>query len=233
MSDTPLPTTRPRPWRTILAIFWKDLAIEIRRRQLLTSLLVFAVLILFIFNFALDLQARLRTELVSGIIWAAVVFSGAIGFDYTMSVEQRSSGLDAFRLAPIRGSWFFLGKLMANTFFLLLVELLLLPISSILFGLNLMQPLFLLVLLLGTIGYSAAGTLFSVMSVRTRTRELMLPLLLFPLALPLLIPAVQAGAAVLLCDGYLAVRSWINLLIGYDILLLTSILLLIDAVIEE
>jgi heme exporter protein B len=233
MPDTPLPTTRPRPWRTILAIFWKDLAIEIRRRQLLTSLLVFAVLILFIFNFALDLQARLRTELVSGIIWAAVVFSGAIGFDYTMSVEQRSSGLDAFRLAPIRGSWFFLGKLMANTFFLLLVELLLLPISSILFGLNLMQPLFLLVLLLGTIGYSAAGTLFSVMSVRTRTRELMLPLLLFPLALPLLIPAVQAGAAVLLGDGYLAVRSWINLLIGYDILLLTSILLLIDAVIEE
>ncbi len=233
MPDTHTPAFRPRASRTMLAIFWKDLAIEIRRRQLLASLLVFAVLILFVFNFALDLQARLRAELVSGIIWTAVVFSGAIGFDYTMSVEQHSSGLDAFRLAPIRGSWFFLGKLLANTFFLLFVELLLLPVSSLLFDINLLQPLFLLILLLGTIGYSAAGTLFSVMSVRTRTRELMLPLLLFPLALPLLIPAVQAGSAILLGDGYLEVRSWVNLLIGYDILLLTTILLLVDAVIEE
>ncbi len=233
MPDMPAPAFRSRPWRAILAIFRKDLAVEIRRRQLLTSLVVFAVLILFIFNFALDLQTRLRTELVSGILWAAVVFSGAIGFDYTMSVDQRSSGLDAFRLAPIRGSWFFLGKLLANMFFLLLVELLLLPICSILFGINLLQPLFLLILLLGTIGYSTAGTLFAVMSVRTRTRELMLPLLLFPLALPLLIPAVQAGSAILLGDGYLAVRSWVNILIGYDILLLTTILLLVDAVIEE
>jgi len=220
-------------WNTIAAIFRKDLAVELRRRQLLASLLIFSVLILFIFHFSLELLVKLRQELFSGILWTAVLFSGAIGFEYTMSVEDRAGGMDGLRLAPVRRPWIYLGKLLGNLFFLLLMELVLIPVSVVLSGVDIVHPGFLLLLLLGTIGYAAAGTLFSVMSARTRTRELMLPLLLFPIVLPLVIPGVQAGS-ILLAGGTLgAVQNWINLLIGYDILLLATILLLFDFVVEE
>ncbi|MBN1266062.1 MAG: heme exporter protein CcmB [Anaerolineales bacterium] len=223
----------PSCWKILAAIFWKDLAIELRRRQLLASLLIFSVLILFIFHFSLELRIQLREELFSGILWAAVFFSGAIGFEYTMSIEDRAGAMDGLRLAPIHRGWIYLGKLVANLFFLLLTELLLLPVCAVLFGVNLFHTGFLLVLLLGTIGYTAAGTLFTVMSARTRTRELLLPLLLFPVVLPLLLPAVQAGTALLAGESMETVQSWINVLLGYDILLLTTILLLFDAVVEE
>ena len=223
----------PDVWSTAAAVFWKDLVIEARRRQLLAGMLVFAVLILFIFNFALDLQVQLRAELAAGILWAAVIFSGAVGFQYSATVEQQSGCMDGIRLAPVRRSWIYLGKLLANLAFLLLMEALLLPAGAILFSVNLFHPLFLLVLVLGTIGYSAAGTLFASMSSRTATREMMLPLLLFPLVVPLLIPAVQAGSSALQGEPYAGLQSWVNLLIGYDMLLLAASALMFEYVIEE
>jgi len=230
-----LPASVPGPsrWTVVKAIVWKDLVIELRRRQLLASLLIFAVLILFVFHFSLELQVSLRQELFSGIVWAAVLFSGAIGFEYTMAVEERAGDLDGLLLAPIPRSWIYLGTLLANLLFLLLMELLLVPVCAVLFSADLLHAAFLLVLLLGTIGYAAAGTLFAAMSARTRTRELLLPLLLLPVVLPLLIPGVQAGAALLAGETLAAVQSWINVLIGYDILLLAANLLLFETVVEE
>jgi heme exporter protein B len=232
------PTSNPqRPvrnfFRALWAIVWKDLAAEWRSRELLTAMLVFALLVIMIFNFALELDARARANVTSGVLWVTFAFAGTLGLNRSMATEKDRGCLDGLLLAPVDRSAIYFGKAIGNLIFMFLVEIIVLPVYSVLYNVNLFHPGLLLVILLGSIGYVAVGTLLSTMAVQARTRDILLPILLFPLILPIMIAAVKASGGFLQDFAWSEVQVWINLLIVYDVIFVAIAFMVFDFVVEE
>ena len=217
----------------VFAILRKDLAVEWRSRQLLAGMLIFTLLVILIFNFALELDARVRSEVSAGVLWATFAFAGTLGLNRSMAFEKDGHALDGLLLAPVDRSAIYLGKALANLLFILAVALFILPIYSILYNINLLNLGFLLVVLLGSWGYVSIGTLLATMSVQARSRELLLPVLLFPVLIPVLIAAVRASSFFL--QGLDSSYIWpsLNLLIAYGIIMPTLATLFFDYIVEE
>ncbi len=215
------------------AIIWKDLTAERRSRELVSSMLVFALLVLLIFNFALELDLAVRESVTAGVLWATFTFSGTIGLNRSMSSERDRGCFEGLLLAPINRSVIYFGKFIGNLIFMLLVEAIVLPVYSFLYQVNLFQGGFFLTLLLGSIGYAAVGTLLAVMVVQVRTRDILLPILLFPLVLPVLIAAVKASQGVLQGLVVAELATWLNILAVYDLVFIVLTWLLFDYVVEE
>lgn len=247
MSDTQLVTSRAgeqvfRPsarqkvaafTRTISAIVWKDLAAELRSRELLSSMLVFALLVILIFNFALELDAKTRANVTSGVLWVTFAFAGTLGLNRSMATEKDRGCLDGLLLAPVDRSAIYFGKALGNLIFMLIVEAIVLPVYSVLYNTNLFQPGLLLIIILGSIGYVAVGTLLSSMAVQTRTRDVLLPILLFPVVIPVLIASVKASSGFLQGVELVEIMPWINLLIVYDVVFTAVAFMAFDYVVEE
>lgn len=219
--------------RAMLAVVWKDLAAELRSRELLTSMLVFALLVILIFNFALELDARARASVTSGVLWVTFTFAGTLGLNRSMAVEKDRGCLDGLLLAPVDRSAIYFGKMVGNLIFMLVVEIIVLPVYSILYNTNLFIPGLLLVVLLGSLGYVAVGTLLASMAVQTRTRDVLLPILLFPVVLPVIIAAVKASGGFLQGIEMPEIMPWINLLIVYDVIFTAVAFMVFDYVVEE
>lgn len=217
----------------VRAIVWKDLAAELRSRELLSSMLVFALLVILIFNFALELDAKARATVTGGVLWVTFAFAGTLGLNRSMATEKDRGCLDGLLLAPVDRSVIYFGKAIGNLVFMFVVEAIVLPIYSILYNVNLFQPGLLLVILLGSIGYVAVGTLLASMAVQTRTRDVLLPILLFPLVIPVLIAAVKASTGILEALPVDQIRPWINLLIVYDVIFTAVAFMLFDYIVEE
>jgi len=220
-------------FRALWAVVWKDLSAEFRSRELLTAMLVFALLVILIFNFALELDARARTSVTSGVLWVTFAFAGTLGLNRSMATEKDRGCLDGLLLAPVDRSAIYFGKAIGNLIFMFTVELIVLPIYSVLYNINLFRPGLLLVILLGSIGYVAVGTLLSTMAVQARTRDILLPILLFPLVVPVLIAAVKASGGFLQDLPWNEVSTWINLLIVYDVIFMAVAFMFFDYVVEE
>lgn len=219
--------------RAVRAILWKDLAAELRSRELISSMLVFAVLVILVFNFALELNVNLRANLTAGVLWVTFAFAGTLGLNRSMSAEKDRGCLDGLLLAPVDRSAIFFGKALANWLFMLLTAACMLPIFAILYNVNLFLPGLILVLLLGSAGYAVVGTLLASMTVQTRTRDMLLPVLLFPLLMPVLIAAVRASAGFLQGLPAADIAPWLNLLIVYDIIFSALALMFFDSIVEE
>lgn len=219
--------------RALWAVVWKDLAAEWRSRELLTAMLVFALLVIMIFNFALELNASARANVTSGVLWVTFAFAGTLGLNRSMATEKDRGCLDGLLLAPVDRSAIYFGKAIGNLVFMFVVEVIVLPVYSVLYNVNLFQPGLLLVILLGSIGYVAVGTLLSTMAVQARTRDILLPILLFPLVIPVLIAAVKASGGFLQDFAWNEVQVWINLLIVYDIIFVAIAFMFFDYVVEE
>jgi heme exporter protein B len=219
--------------RAIFAVSWKDLAAELRSRELLSAMLVFALLVIFIFNFSLELDAKTRNSVTAGVLWATFAFAGTLGLNRSMAIEKDRGCLDGLLLAPVDRSAIYFGKAISNLAFMLIVEAIVLPVYSILYNVNLFKPGLLLVILLGSVGYTAVGTLLSAMSVQTRTRDVMLPILLFPIILPVLIAAVRASGGYLQNLPFDQILPWLNLLIVYDVIFIAIAFMIFDYVVEE
>jgi len=219
--------------RATLAIVQKDLAAEWRSRELFSSMLVFSLLVILIFNFALELDAQARTNVTSGVLWVTFAFAGTLGLNRSMAVEKDRGCLDGLLLAPVDRSVIYFGKAISNLIFMLVVEAIVLPVYSLLYNTNLFQPGLLLVILLGSIGYVAVGTLLSAMAVQTRTRDVLLPILLFPLAIPVLIAAVKASGGFLQGVEFSEIQTWINLLLVYDVIFIAISYMFFDYIVEE
>jgi heme exporter protein B len=221
--------------RALWAVVWKDLAAEWRSRELITAMLVFATLVIFIFNFALEFNVKARGNITSGILWVTFTFAGTLGLNRSMATEKDRGCLDGLLLAPVDRSAIYFGKAIGNLIFMLIVEIIVLPMYSILYNINLFQPTLLLVILLGSIGYVAVGTLLATMSVQTRTRDILLPILLFPLVIPVLIFAVRASGGVLQALPFSdpLILNSINFLIAYDVIFIAVAFMLFDYVVEE
>jgi heme exporter protein B len=219
--------------RAVSAIVWKDLAAEWRSRELVSAMLVFALLVILIFNFALELEAGVRAGLSSGILWVTLIFAGTLGLNRSMAVEKDRGCLDGLLLAPVDRTAIYFGKSIANLCFMLAAAVIILPVFSILYSVNLFHPGLIGVILLGCIGYSAIGTLLAAMAVQTRTRDILLPILLFPVIFPLLLSAVKASGAILQGLPWADYSAWVNLLIVFDVVFCSAAFMVFDFVVEE
>jgi len=228
---------RPNPvgefWRAMWAIVWKDMAAELRSRELLSAMLVFALTVILIFNFALDLDAKTRSTVTSGVLWVTFAFAGTLGLNRSMAMEKDRGCMDGLLLAPVDRAAIYFGKTIGNLIFMLIVEAIVLPVYSILYNTNLFNPGLILIILLGSIGYVAVGTLLAAMAVQTRTRDVLLPILLFPIAIPVFIAAVKGSTGFLQGIPMDEIMPWINLLVVYDIIFTAVAFMTFDFVVEE
>jgi heme exporter protein B len=241
--DHPAAPSRRRPadyWRRVAdygraigAVIWKDLAVELRSKELLSAMVVFSLLVVLIFNFALELDRQARVNVIAGVLWVTFIFAGTLGLNRSLAMEKDRGSLDGLLLAPVDRSALYFGKALGNLLFMGLVEIIVLPVLGVLFNLPLLKPLLLVVVLLGTLGYAAVGTLLASMAVHTRAREVMLPILLFPVAVPVLVAAVRASEAILGAGQWADIAPWLNLLLGYDVIFVAVAFMLFDYVVEE
>lgn len=212
---------------------WKDLKAEWRSRELVTAMLVFSLLVILIFNFALELDASARNSVTSGVLWVTLSFAGTLGLNRSLSSEKDRGCLDGLLLAPVDRTAIFFSKAFSNLIFMLITAAILLPVYSLFYNQNLLQGGLILVILLGSVGYVLVGTLLASMSVHARTRDILLPILLFPVVIPLLIAAVRASEGYL--NGFPAseIAPWITLLAAYDVIFFAVALMVFDFVVEE
>jgi heme exporter protein B len=220
-------------FRAVFALIWKDLLAELRSFEMISAMLVFALTVILVFNFALELTPRLRAELSSGVLWVSLAFSGTLGLNRSLGQEKDRGCWDGLLLAPVDRLAIFLGKVLANWLFLLVSLLILLPVLSILYDPRLWQPGIWGVALLGTFGYVVVGTLLASMAVQSRTRDVLLPILLFPVLLPVLVASVKASSGFLLHLPGNEVKPWLVVLWVYDLIFLALALFVFDTIIEE
>lgn len=222
-------------FRALGAVVWKDLAAELRSRELLSAMLVFALLVILIFNFALELDARTRSNptITAGVLWVTFAFAGTLGLNRSMAMEKDRGCLDGLLLAPVDRSAIYFGKVIGNLIFMFIVEVIVLPVYSILYNVNLFNGGLIVVILLGSVGYIVVGTLLASMAVQTRTRDVLLPILLFPVVIPAFIASVKGSSGFLAALDMADIWPWLNLLIVYDVIFTAIAFMVFDYVVEE
>lgn len=219
----------------VRAILWKDFTSERRTKANFNAVVFLAVLTLILFGFAMGPDTEALREMAGGVIWLTILFSGVLAFNRSYEQELEGGAMDALLLYPGQRRSIFLGKVIANLAFVLLVEVVLIPLATVLYDLQTWPVALELagILVLGTIGFVTLGTFYAAMASRIRAREVMLPLLLFPMLIPLLVGAVEATSATLSGDVMGNSNVWIRLLIIYDTIFIVICLWAFDFVIEE
>ena len=215
-------------------VFWKDLLLELRRRDSLLTMFFFGTLLLFVFHFSFDLPPDKVAEMAPALLWLAFLFTGTLGLTQLFQVERENHCLEALLLSPLDRGALFLAKSCFNLFLMLLVELVVMPLFWILFNLhgwNLLPQLF-LVTLLGTVGFCVLGTIMSAVTLRARARELLLPLVLFPLMIPVILATIRCMENIMSAGDLGAAASWLRLLLGFDVIFVTVGILIFDRIIE-
>lgn len=214
----------------VIAILWKDIRYELRSKQTWLGMGMFALLVLVIFNFTFDLRVDNVSAVAPGVLWIAFIFASLLGLGRTLAAEREQSSMDRLLLCPVNRKAIYLAKLLGNLLFIGVVEIVALPVYALLFNVPLPAAL-LLIVLLGTLGIATIGTLFSVMAAATRARELLLPILVFPLIVPVVISVIQATQQLMVPT--VNEPPWIGLLIAFDIIFLSISMLTFQYVIEE
>ncbi|HWS24873.1 MAG TPA: heme exporter protein CcmB [Anaerolineales bacterium] len=224
---------KPSFIKSIIAITRKDISAEMRSRELLSSMLVFSMLVVLIYYFALELDIKAREAITAGALWVTFSFAGTLGLNRSMAVEKDRGCLDGLLLAPVDRSAIYFGKMISNLVFMFIVEVIVIPLYAIMYNVDLLVPGFIWITVLGSIGYVAVGTLLSAMTVQTRTRDVLLPILLFPLVIPVLIAAVKASSGFIQGSPMEEILPWMNLLIVYDIVFTAVSYMVFDNIVEE
>jgi heme exporter protein B len=202
----------------------KDLTVEVRSREILYTTLFFAVSCVLVFAFALVREGKPMEDAAAGILWIAIAFAGTLALGRTFERERQSETLRALMLAPVDRPAVYVGKLCGVLLLMAAVETVLVPLVGLLFGAPFWgQPLWMLALLVtGTVGFASVGTLFAAMLVRARSRDVLLPVLLYPVTVPVLIAGVRGTAALLQGPPDVAMaRFWISLLVFFDVVFVT------------
>jgi heme exporter protein B len=219
----------------VFAIVWKDLRIERHTRQTISVMVMFSVVTVIMFNFALESNLDAARNVSTGLLWATILLAGTLGLNRSMAIEQENHTIDSLLISPVPRNAIYLGKVISITLFTLALELILVLLFMIFFNKPMWRPMVLLVLVLGTIGYIAAGVIVTSMTIQTRSKEVLLPVLLLPLALPLVLPASMAVAAYMfpVQPVWGEVQSAVSIVIIYDILMLTAGFLTYHFVVES
>lgn len=218
---------------SLWALIKKDLIQEWRSKDLISAMLAFAILSLFIFNYALGLAPQAQASLATGIVWVLLVFAGTLGVNRSFAIEQDQGCFDALLLGAPDLGLVYLAKMLSNWLIMALLTILLLPIYSVLYNFSLFNLRFIGLLLLGAWAYSAMATLLAGLSVQTRMRELLLPILLFPLLMPVNMAVVKAGAGILEGLPWSDFSIWFTLLAAYAVIITTISTMVFEYVIKE
>jgi heme exporter protein B len=215
----------------VITILWKDVRYELRSKQMWTGMGLFALLVLVIFNFTFDLRVDNVAAIAPGALWVAFVFASLLGLGRTIAAEREIGSMDRLLLCPVDRKAIYLAKLLGNMLFIGVVEIVALPIFAALFNVPLFVGALLPIVLLSTLGIAAVGTLFSAMAAATRARELLLPILVFPLIVPIVIGAVRATGTLL--APAVNEPPWLGLIAAFDVIFLTVSMLTFEYVVEE
>lgn len=207
--------------RPALVLAWKDVMLELRSRDVLISSLVFALLTVVVFNFALDIEARTVDALAPGVLWVAFAFAGVLAMSRAFVIEKDKGSLDGLLLCPVSRDSLYFGKMLSLFLFMAVIEALLLPAFIILFDYSAFTWEMGVAMGLATLGFAIVGTLFSAIAVNTRSREIMLPVLFFPVVAPLIIGAVEVSTgAVGDVVGAMGAGRWLQLMAVFDVVFL-------------
>jgi len=216
------------------AIVWKDLQIEKHTRQTVSVMVMFSLVTVVMFNFALETELDAARNVATGLLWATILLAGTLGLNRSLAIERENQNIDAILIAPIDRRAIYLAKVISVTIFTLLLELVLVFVFIIFFDKPFWRPVVLLVLFLGTVGYVAAGVLITSMTMQTRSKEVLLPILLLPLVLPLILPAATAvGESMVIAPEATIIRSMVSLVAAYDLAILATGLYTYHLVVES
>lgn len=204
-----------------LAIAWKDVRLEFRSRDTVVSALIFGLIVVVVFNFGLNRTPGSLAPVAPGLLWVAYGFVGVLAMNRAFSREQEQGALDGLLAAPVSRDAVFLGKMLGTLAFMLVIEAVLLPVFAVMLDLPTLSPTLALIILLATVGFATVGTFFAAIAAQTRSREILLPVLFFPVIVPVIIAAVEATALVLQGGPMLPVWTrWLPLLVVFDALFL-------------
>lgn len=222
-------------FRTAYLLAKKDLYSELKTKQVLATMIIFAGLVILVFSFAFDPANNTMKAVIPGVIWVIIVFSGILGLNRSFISEQRNDTLQGLLIAPMDAASIFLGKFLANFAMILVVEIVSIPFLFLLFDFKVMGslPYFLLVLFIGSFGFISIGTFLAALAANSKSSEMLLPLLLFPITSPILIGVVQATRITLTnIEKISSALAWIQLISAYDVIFFVLCFLLIDYVLE-
>ncbi len=216
-------------------IAWKDLLSEIRSRESISSMFFFALIVILIFSFSFSMDQQTARLMMPGIMWVAFVFTGMIGLGKSFLVELQNDCLENLQISPASKGAIYLGKTLSNLLLMVIVEMILFPLFVIFFNLDVLDkiPMLMLIFLTGSIGLASVGTLFSAMTVQIRAREVMLPMLLLPLIVPVMIGAVEATGGVINGDAVTLYRPWLELLVVFDLIFTVVSFWVFDFVLDD
>jgi heme exporter protein B len=223
--------------RESLAVIWaigrKDLLLETRNKDIIVAVSAFALLVLMVFTFAIDIN-QVNAKLTGpGILWASIAFAGVTGLNRAFALELEGNTLEALMLAPISRDLIYVGKMFGNFLFLTASQIIVVPIFAVLFNLTVLRWEMLVISLLTTIGFSTIGTLFAAMSMRVRAREVMLPLLFLPVVTPLIMAAVESTSHVVNDGSWPEIAQWIQLALAFDIAFIVISAFIFQQILED
>ncbi len=220
--------------RAASIILRKEIRAEMRTRELLQTTVTFVVIVVVLFSFAFEPSAAEARLYGPGLLWIALLFAGSLMLNPSFAKEQSNDTIYALRMAPVSPFSIYLGKMLANLLFLAITEAILLPVFAVLYNVSLWPVIgrLAIVLLLGAFGLAVTGTVFSAVATQARMREMLLPLLVLPILIPLMIAAVEATAELLEASPVLD-RTWLMVLVAFDIIYFAAAWMLSDYLLEE
>lgn len=225
----------PVYWKQILNLIQKDLTSELRAKESVNAMLIFGLTIIVVFSFAFNLGSREQVALAPGLLWIAFTFSGILGLNHSFDKENENGCMNGLLLTPIPRSVIYVGKFISNFLFMFFAEMVILLFFVWLFDVRFTGNWHLLILtiILGTSGFCATGTIFSALSTGSRMKVFLLPLLQFPIVIPVMIASVEATAVLLNEESIIGFYDWINLLLVFNIIFITVSVLLFEFIMEE
>ncbi|CRK84085.1 heme exporter protein CcmB [Neobacillus massiliamazoniensis] len=221
--------------RTALLLAKKDILSELKTKQILVTQIIFAGLVIVVFSFAFDPSSNMTKAVIPGIIWVIIVFAGILGLNRSFISEQRNDTIQGLLVAPMEAASIFLGKFIANLIMILIVEIVSIPFLFLLFDFKMLGsiPYFILVIFVGSFGFVSIGTFLAALAANSKSSEMLLPLLLFPITSPILIGVTQATRIILSDMSKLSsALAWTQMVTSYDVIFFVVCLLLIDYVLE-
>jgi heme exporter protein B len=217
----------------VWAVAKKDLLLEVRNREIVVSILVFSGLVFIIFNFAIELTRVNRDTVGPGVLWVAFVFAAILGLNRSFIIEKDGNALEGMMLSPIGRDTILVGKTLGNLLFMLAALVVLFPVFTALFNVNVLKPEIIVIAALATVGLATIGTMFAALSVNTRAREIMLPVLFLPIAVPILIAAVEGTAQITQGGSWSEAAEWLQVLGIFDIVFVIAALLTFQFLLED
>ncbi len=222
-----------RFWRQVIAIAWKDALSEMRTKEIVPSVVVFALLVITIFNFAFE-PGQATTALVApGILWVTFTFAGVLSLNRAFVLEKEEGRLEGMMVAPVSREAIYTGKMLGSLLFMLIIEAIALPIFFFLFNLAVFSLQLVVIIFLTTVGFVAVGTLFSALAVNTKAREMVLPIIFLPVIVPIIISAVKASGLALSGESWGKMASWLQIIAAFDAIFLVVSVLIFSFIIEE